>query len=1132
MPRFTPDSVLTALTAITLLSIGTVASPPLEAAEPVRLVTDFAVSPDGRTLVLEWAGDVWTAPLAGGSIRPVTRDPALDRQPCFSPDGTEIAFVSNREGYDQVYTVPVTGGSPVPRTRHSEGYQLLEYSPVGDAFITMAQRDHFWRAALRPYRVQREGKNADELLFDAEAREVRLSPEGTRLLVAREGTSWFRKGYRGSQAGQIWLYDLDAQSFSELLHDELGFRYPRWKPDGNGFYYVGQQSGSFNLWEYELATGSRRQLTFFEDDTVFWPEVSRNGEVIVFRHLFDLYRFRPGRDEAPQRIELEHSGEPVAPAERRQQLTSATAVAASADGLEIAFIAGGDLWVMDTELREPRQITRTPEAETSPLFSADQTELYVVSDAGGQSDIWRVRRARPDRYWWQNDEFELTQLTTDPEVESDLSLSPDGRQLAYVRGRGDLMISSLDGATSRCLFESWNEPSYDWSPDGKWLAYAVDDNDFNRDVWVVPVDASRPAFNVSTHPDNDFSPSWSPDGRLLAFTGRRQEDEVDIYYVWLRAADHELDSRDRKLEKALEKMSQKRKAKLEPSDPPNPAEPTIDPTEPTRLDRAGAPEPPLLEAGPGAGGNRAKSKKAAPPQVEIDFDGLRERVRRISIPNSRESNLVWIGDSKLAFSASLGSDAGTYTVEFPDELAPKKLSTTAVSRARWLPEAKQLLTLNRGVPGVVNDKGTLTSYSFDVRQRVQPAARYRAGFELAWRTLRDTYYDEALGNRDWNQVLRKYVDVAAASVDDDAFEHVVQLLLGELNGSHLGFSASWTGYRSEQPWNDQVAHLGLRYEPQHRGPGWRVKDVIRGGPTDEVGSRVAPGETLLEIDRRPVDPSVREGDVLSGAIDRDVELRVRGVEGTERTVRVRPITYGAARGLLYDEWIERNRRRVADGSGDSLGYLHIRGMNWPSFLRFEEELYRVGAGKSGLIIDVRANGGGSTTDHLLTALTQPDHAITVPRGGGPGYPQDRRVYATWSKPIVVLCDQNSFSNAEIFAHAVRTLRRGRVVGVPTAGGVISTGGQSVLDLGTIRTPFRGWYVLSDGRDMEMNGAQPDVVVWNEPGTLPTFRDAQLDRATTVLLEDVGRWQQRPRAHLQKAPRRGDPPSSTGTRARF
>ena len=184
-------------------------------------------------------------------------------------------------------------------------------------------------------------------------------------------------------------------------------------------------------------------------------------------------------------------------------------------------------------------------------------------------------------------------------------------------------------------------------------------------------------------------------------------------------------------------------------------------------------------------------------------------------------------------------------------------------------------------------------------------------------------------------------------------------------------------------------------------------------------------------------------------------------------------------------------------SGGKLGYVSVARMMWNEFQKFEREIYAQGVGKDGLIIDVRNNGGGFTADHLLTVLIAPHHAQTVPRGGGPGYPGDRRVYASWDKPIVVLCNQNSFSNAEIFSHAIKNLGRGKLVGVPTAGGVISTGSKSIMDIGSIRMPFRGWF-LPDGEDMERNGAVPHHVVWPLPGELSAGKDRQLEKAIEVL----------------------------------
>jgi tricorn protease len=251
-------------------------------------------------------------------------------------------------------------------------------------------------------------------------------------------------------------------------------------------------------------------------------------------------------------------------------------------------------------------------------------------------------------------------------------------------------------------------------------------------------------------------------------------------------------------------------------------------------------------------------------------------------------------------------------------------------------------------------------------------------------------------------------------------------------------------------------------------------------------------------------------------MERDIVLTVQNGDKT-REVTLRPISYITARRLLYDDWIAENRKAVEKASGGTLGYLHISAMDDASFQKFQEELYHAGAGKDGLIIDVRENGGGSTTDHLLTALTQPRHALTLPRGGKvPGYPQDRMIYATWHKPVVVMCNQNSYSNAEIFSHAIKTLKRGKVVGVTTAGGVISTGAASIMDIGTLRLPFRGWYGLENGQDMELNGAKPDFIVWPQPGDQT---DRQLDKAVEVLKADVETWKKRPQPKLINASER-------------
>jgi len=1205
---------------ILLACIPLLASP-VRAAESIRLVDQTALSPDGRTLVLAWRGDLWSVPSEGGAARRITFHDGSDGDPAFSPDGESIAFVSDRTGSRQIHVIPAGGGAPEQITTHTEGHGLEGWFPDGESFLVRASRDHFWRRAQRFFRQPRDDRQRPELLFDDYGEDGSLSPDGRRLLFTREGTRSWRKRYSGAQASQVWLFDLDSGEFRKLTDHDRGERHPLWAPDGVHFYTVSQESGAFNLWRRNLETGEKTRITFFEEDGVHDPCISADGSTLVFRRLFDLYRLRPDAGGQAERIDVRYEGDPWIETTIREEIESAADAAFTDDAREIALIAGGDLWVMDTELREPVRVTHTPDEERDPVFSSDFRSLFFVSDDGGQCDLWRATRADEEAYWWQQTEFRLERLTNDPEPESGLRVTPDGR-LAYTRLRGDLWLMDQDGKNARKILSSWNAPQYDFSPDGKWITYAVQDDHFNRDVWIAPIDGGREPFNLSRHPDNESQPVWSPDGKRIAFTGRRWQDETDLYYVYLTKKEDQTSSRDRKLEKAIEKMKKRKGAKkkepkagakrrAEPENEPG-ASSAGDPVSGTWGGTFTGPEPPLppgglpftltlrlgeggavtgtidvpelgsvaIEGGrfdagsstltfavespegrseiratitgetlsgewalgPVQGRVEATRTAAAPareapasaatepegtaeekedlPEVVIDFDGLPDRIRRVSIPDSTESSLLWSPDSKkLAFRATVKGVGGLYTITFPDKLTPKLLSSAFGSGARWLEEGNQIVWLSGGRPASVSASGKATRYDFSARHEVDRGSLYRAAFDQAWRIMRDRYYDERLGNNNWAAIGRKYRDMAQRCGTLDELATVVNFMLGELNGSHLGFRAFGGRRRGSSPeWREVTGHLGARYDETHLGPGIRVEDVIDETPASLEKSRLHPGDVILAIDGTPVDPSLNLAAVLTGPPDRDVTLRVRSEEGEERTVTIRPTTYGIVRRRLYETWIARNAEHVDEQSAGRLAYLHVRGMNWPSFERFQEELYKVGHGKDGLVIDVRENGGGFTTDHLLTSLTQPVHAITVPRGGGRGYPHDRMVYAVWRKPVVVLCNQNSFSNAEIFSHAIKTLGRGRLVGVPTAGGVISTGGTSILGLASLRLPFRGWFLL-DGQDMELNGCEPHFIVWPEPGEIPAGIDRQLDKAIEVCLEDVAAYEARERPELIKASER-------------
>lgn len=1079
-------------------------------ADPVRLAHEPALSPDGKTLVFGWQGDIWTAPTTGGHATRLTTHPAVDSGAAFSPDGRQIAFNSEREGSKLLYAMPASGGEAKQLTFHTDGCNLCEWTPDGKGLLVGQGRDFSWMRETRAGRmaiIDAHQRKAESVLFDDYGFDGVISPDGQKVLFMREGSEpWWRQGYKGSRGGQIWLFNRTDGSFKQIISDGNENRWPLWQTNGEGFYFV--KNG--NLWQHDLASGKGGAITKFKDDLVVFPCISRDGKTLVFRVRFDLYRWHPG-EEDPVKIEIEATQDSASDI-TRVVLEKATDISVTRDGLQIAFIAGGDVWVMDTELKEPRRVTQTGEEEREVLFAPDGKTLVFISDTQGQTDVWQARPVEEQKAWWENTRFTLTKLTNDAQVETRPEFTRDGKKLAWVRERGDLWVADADGKNAKLIIESWNAPNYDFSPDGAWIVYSQADEWFNADIWLMPLDGSKLPFNLSRHPDNDTRPLWSPDGKMIAWTGNRELDEADIFYVNLLAADDQSTKRERTLAKAREKFKKTVKPEPKKEEPKKNDKPAV-PVSKTEDGKPIAAKPEEKKADEKKPEDKKPEEKKTEP-LKIDFDDIHERIHRIKIANTVEHSLVWSPDSKrLVFQSQFEERKTTRSIEFPDDLTSKPFSPAALTNLQWLKTDDQIVGLLDGKPAMVSGKGgEPKTFAFRVQHSYSRAEKQRAMFDQCWQVMRDDYYDERHGNRDWDAVRAKYRDMAGEAPDMNAAGECVWLMLGELNGSHLGFTWN-SGGMPAGAWRDETAHLGLRFDPAFAGPGWKVRHVIAKSPASHRSSRVEPGEIVLKVDGKEVMPETDVSRVLNGPMERDIVLTVKNGDKT-REVLLRPISYIYARKLLYDEWIHENRIAVGKASNNTLGYLHISAMDDASFQKFQEELYDAGAGKDGLIIDVRENGGGSTTDHLLTALQQPSHAIAIPRGSSiPGYPQDRMIYATWQKPIVVLCNQNSYSNAEVFSHSIKTLKRGKLVGVQTAGGVISTGSKAIMDVGTLRLPFRGWYVLETGLDMELNGAKPDYIVWPQPGDKS---DRQLDKAVEVLKQDVAEWQKRPKLKLIKA----------------
>jgi Tol biopolymer transport system component/C-terminal processing protease CtpA/Prc len=1060
-------------------------------AEPRAYFTEPSLSPDRKEIAFVSGGDIWTVPATGGVASLLVSHAANEARPIYSPDGRQLAFISSRSGNGDIYLLTLTTGD-LKRLTFDDGLEQLDGWSRDGRWIYFSSTSYDIGGLNDLYRVSANGGTPMPVSADRYTNEFFCapSPDGKTLAFSARGIAsgqWWRKGRSHIDESEIWLlrsFEGGAGTYERVTQaggaKEL---WPMWSADGRTLFYVsdrtdaGNKNYAQNIWTATPGRSEARRISNFTDGRVLWPSISYDGREVVFEHNFAIWKLDTSSGKASE-VSITRRGAASGPAVERQRINDQISeLQLSPDGKKVAFVVRGEVFAASaSDGGEAARVSNSPAEEYQIAWAPDSRRLVYVSDRDGV----------PHLFLYDFSNNSETQLTRDTADDSTPRFSPDGKSLAFIRGAKELRVMDVAAKTDRvvktAIFERppvGADRPFVWSPDGKWIAYVpVAENQF-KNVNVVAVDgsASGPASYLANVFSNTIS--WSPDGAYILFdSGQRTENtqlaRIDLIPRTPRFREDQF--RDLFREEPPRNVAPVNRPEPRPAEAPAPL-PSASPTE---------------------------EKRPSSKPVQVVFDDIR---RRLSfVPAGLDVTYQSISpDGKWVALIANAANQGNIYVYSLDELSrepavAKQLTSTSGNKnwAQFSPDNKEIFFTENGRIGVVNLEGRSRTLSVTAEMDVDFSREKMEVFRQGWSYLRDFFYDPNYHGANWEAVRAEYEPLIEGSRTPDEMRRLMQLMVGELNASHLGANPP---AGTVQP---STGRIGLRFDRgEYETSGrLRVTEVIALSPAAITGG-IKTGDYLLAVDGRAIDQATNLEETLNYKIGRRVSLTVASsADGAgKHEVVVRPVNGVTERGLMYRQWVERNRAYVAKASNGRLGYAHMFDMSPASLNQLHIDLDAENYATDGVVIDIRNNSGGFVNVYAIDVLARRGYLTMTLRGTSATPARTVLGQRALNRPTILVTNQHSLSDAEDFAEGYRTLGLGQIVGEPTAGWIIYTWNQALIDGTILRLP-RMKITANDGTNMERNPRPVDVEVTRPIGETLTSRDSQLDIAVRELLKQL------------------------------
>ncbi len=1029
-------------------------------------------------IVFTYEGDLWLANADGTNAKRITNFPGDEFSARFSPDGKLIAFTGQYDGGYNVYVMPAEGGVPKRITYNPDGSQSIGWTPDGSKVIFRSYWENVNGRDPDLYFVDKNGSAPERFPIDR-GRLCSFSPDGKKIVYQRKGDEEYqRKRYKGGQYPDIWMYDFAANQFTPVS-DYVGKNaYPMWIGDNTMYLVSDRTNGVSNLYKEDLSTKSISEVTNYSDVDVMMPET--DGREIIFMHdgYINLLNLQTNQ---VTKLNVEVNSDRWALRDRyinpKDYIHSMNI---SNDGKTAVFEARGDVFTISTSEGQTQNLSWTPGSrEMYPQISPDGKWVAFFSDKSGEYELY-IQKVTGG---------EWTQLTnTKFKFVYHLLWSPDGKKILF--GNKDFKIYYIDVAAKKLVQvdESnqlkndefyWEESDYGWSPDSKWICYSFTQYNKNNQIFLYNIDNNK-KYAVTDDFFDNINPAFDADGKYLYYLSSRNFNlHMDFY-------------EDNHVEATPQQVMV---VQLRDGEKPPFADPVTTETKNENskfwIDVNGLMKRTYpLPVEPGnyfflKAGNGEVAWASVPAFTEAEYEEIFKPGRAtkwdLHIFDMNQKKEAVLPDKIRNFDVStnrenliISKDQDYYTTTFDNAYKTKSLGSK------------------------VNLDG--------MNYLVDDQKEWNQIFNDTWRWYRDFFYDSNMDGLDWNAIGEKYRAYIPYLSSRSDLNWVLQQMVGELATSHTYIGGGDFGPKKAPETKVFTGWLGADLSADKTSGFYKFEKIY--GPTEYNLNLNGP------LSRPDVD--VKEGDYLIAINGKEIkvpedyfkELQVIKGQKVSVTVNSKPSIEGAktyeiepvrnSMSLRYFRWVTDNIHKVLKETNGQVGYMHITAMGAGGIGEFDK-YWRAFRYKDGLIIDVRRNSGGWTEYFLIDKLERKMVAYNVLTGMVPfRYPG-----STSNAHYVAVTNEDDGSDGEAFLEDFKARGLGKIVGVPTWGGLVGiVNGQLTIDNGSVNQSNNAFYGKEGKWLVENHGVDPDIVIDNDPASVMAGKDLQLETAIKEVMKEI------------------------------